>query len=93
MKINELEDLVITCIQQNIEDSDEEAPEITRTTGVFTGISGFDSLRAVEVLVTLEEKLGKELPPEHVFVSEPAGSDRVCDIANAIKTIVDQQPA
>jgi len=90
MDIKEIEQLVIDCIRQNIADSDEEIPEITPTTGVFTGIAGFDSLRAIEVLVTLEDKLMKELPPDNIFVSKPAGSDRVCDIAKAIKAVVDE---
>lgn len=93
MEIKELEDLVIDCIKQNIEDSEEEIPEITSTTGVFTGIAGFDSLRAIEVLVTLEDKLGKELSPDNIFVSKPAGSDRVCDIAKAIKAALDEGAA
>lgn len=89
MEIKELEDLVISCIRQNIAHSYEDIPEILPTTGLFTDIAGFDSLRAIEVLITLEHKLGKELSPDHVFVSKPAGSDRVCDIANAIKAVLD----
>jgi acyl carrier protein len=90
MEIKEIEQLVIACIRQNIEDSDEEVPDITPTTGVFTGIAGFDSLRAIEVLVSLEDMFSRELSPENVFVKKPPGSDRVCDIANAIKAIVDE---
>ena len=90
MEINEIEDLVIDCIRQNIEDSDEDMPDITRTTGVFTGIAGFDSLRAIEVLVSLEDKFDKELSSDDVFVKKPPGSDRICDMANAIKAIVDE---
>lgn len=90
MEVKEIEQLVIDCIRQNIEDSEEEIPEITPTTGVFTGIAGFDSLRAIEVLVSLEDKLGKELSPDDVFVKKPPGSDRVCDMAGAIKAIVDE---
>jgi acyl carrier protein len=90
MEVKVIEQLVIDCIRQNIADSEEEIPEIMPTTVVFTGIPGFDSLRAIEVLVSLEDKLGKELSPDDVFVKKPPGSDRVCDMASAIKAIVDE---
>lgn len=90
MDIEKIEGEIIVCIRKNIEDSDEVAPELTPTTGVFTSIPNFDSLRAIEVLIGLEEVFQLELPPGEVFAKQPPGTDTVCDMAKAIKRLVDE---
>jgi acyl carrier protein len=88
MDIKTIELEIINCIKGNIEDSGDEVPEINRGTGVFTGIAGFDSLRAIEVLISLEEVFDCELPPEKVFVKKPPGTDDIGDVAKAVQNIV-----
>ena len=90
MELSKFEDEVISQISLNLEDSQQEVPDITKNTGVFTAISGFDSLRAIEVLVALETVYNRELPPEKVFVKKPPSSTTVTDMAKAIKKIMDE---
>jgi len=91
MGIEQIELEIINCIKVNIEDSGEEIPDINKKTGVFTGIAGFDSLRAIEVLISLEEVFGCELPPEKVFTKKPPGTDDIGDVAKAVQNIVRQK--
>jgi len=91
MNIKQIELEIINCIKSNIEESGEDIPSITGSTQVFTGISGFDSLRAIEVLVDLEEVFGCELPPEKVFIKKPPGTDNVTDLAKAVHKIAGQE--
>lgn len=90
MELIQFEQELITQISLNLTDSQDEVPVITGSTGVFSGISGFDSLRAIEVLVTLETVYEHELPPEKVFVKNPANATTVNDMAKAIKKIVEE---
>lgn len=89
MELSQFEQEVITQLSLNLEDSQDEVPVITARTGIFTGISGFDSLRAIEVLVALEAVFDRELPPEKIFVKKPTSETTVSDVAKAIKAIVD----
>ncbi|NQY88653.1 MAG: acyl carrier protein [Colwellia sp.] len=87
----EIEFELIKCLRENIEECEEEVPELDGSTSVFNGIAGFDSLRALEVLVSLEDAIGCELPPEKVFTKEPTGTDTIADLACAIKKIVNNE--
>ena len=88
MDIKQIELEIINCIKTNIVDSGEVVPEINRGTGVLTGIEGFDSLRAIEVLIGLEEVFNCELPPDKVFVKKPPGTEDIGDLAKALQNIV-----
>ena len=88
MELNQIEHKVINCIRTNLMNSGDEVPEINRDTGLLNGIPGFDSLRAIEVLVGLEDVFKYELPPEKVFIQDPPGTDTIGDVAVAIKEIV-----
>jgi len=90
MDLEKIESKLISCIRNNIEESGEEVTDITCETVLLDGIQGFDSLRAIEVLIDLEEVFGCELSPEAVFLKKPPEKDTIEDIANAIKDIVDQ---
>ena len=89
MELNQIEYEVINCVRTNLKNSGDEVPEIDRDTELFNGISGFDSLRAIEVLVGLEDVFQRELPPENVFIKDLPGTDTIGDVAKAIKKIVD----
>ncbi len=91
MKLNQIVHEVVNCIRANLKDSGDEVPEINRDTELLKGISGFDSLRAIEVLVELEDIFKHELPPEKVFIKDPPGTDTICDVAASIKEIVDRE--
>ena len=67
MELSELENIVIQCLQENLELSGETVPPISRNTKPACDLSGFDSLRTIEVLINLEDKLNCDLPPEKIF--------------------------
>lgn len=90
MELEQIEQDVIMQISLNLTDSQDEVPVITGSTSVFNDISGFDSLRAIEVLVALETVYGRELPDEKVFAKTPANVTTVNDMAKAIKKIVEE---
>lgn len=87
MNLQELEDFVIQCLKENLELSGEPVPEITKSTKPATDLSGFDSLRAIEVLIALEEKIGCDLPPEKVFSNQKFEDITVSSLVSAIDTI------
>jgi acyl carrier protein len=91
MNIKQIEEKIIKCIKNNMKESGDEVPEINQSTGILTGISGFDSLRAIEVLIDLEDIFNCELPPEKVFIKIPAGTDNINDLAKAVQKIVDKE--
>jgi len=84
----EIEFELIKCLRENIEECEEEVPELDGGTSVFSGIAGFDSLRALEVLVSLEDAVGCELPPGKIFTKEPAGTDTIADLVRAIDKVI-----
>ncbi|PTQ98737.1 phosphopantetheine binding protein [Nitrosomonas nitrosa] len=67
MTIQELEYIVIQSLRDNLELSGESIPDITNSTKPASDLAGFDSLRAIEVLMSIEEKIECELPPEKIF--------------------------
>ena len=67
MSESELEQIVLACLQENLELSGEAVHTINRHTKPATDLNGFDSLRTLEVLISIEEKLDCELPPDKVF--------------------------
>jgi acyl carrier protein len=87
----EIELELIKCIQENIEECEDEIPELNENTSIFDGIAGFDSLRALEVLISLEDAVGCDLPPEKVFTKIPAGSENIRDVAKAVNKIVNNE--
>jgi acyl carrier protein len=62
-----IEHQVMEAIQVCMEAGGKECPQLTGETVPFKDIQGFDSLCAIEVLVDLESKFGKELG-EDIFV-------------------------
>jgi Phosphopantetheine attachment site. len=84
MDILELEQIVIDCLVENLELSGESVPPITKTTKPACDISGFDSLRTIEVLVALEEKVECELPPDKIFSGKKFEDITVSTIASSI---------
>lgn len=87
--LEQIELTIIKCIQSNIEESGDDVPEITKSTSVLSGgIPGFDSLRAIEVLIDLEVEFDCELPPEDVFKN---GTENITDLAKAVQVIVEQE--
>lgn len=88
MNLQQLELDIIECLTDNIRSSGEAVPTITSTTAPQRDIAGFDSLRTLEILIELEEKLGQELPPEKVFLSPYHSDQTVADLAKAIYKIV-----
>ncbi|MGH1432556.1 MAG: hypothetical protein ACRBB4_15745 [Neptuniibacter sp.] len=90
MDLKQLESEIISQISLNLEDSKEKVPVITGSTGVFKGISGFDSLRAMELLVTLESVYDQEFLPEKVFVRRPPSATTVSDMAKAMQKIIEE---
>lgn len=92
MEMQQIELELIQCIRSNIEDSGDDVPDIESETVLLDDLEnfGFDSLRAIEVLIDLEDVFKCELPPEKVFLKKAPEKDTINDIAKAIKDIVDQ---
>ena len=84
MGISELEQVVIDCLIENLELSGEAVPPITTATRPACDISGFDSLRTIEILVALEEKVGCDLPPDKMFSGRQLDDFTVSTIARSI---------
>ncbi|MBT2970507.1 MAG: acyl carrier protein [Candidatus Thiodiazotropha sp. (ex Ctena orbiculata)] len=87
MSLHEIEDIVIQCLKENLELSGEAVTTITRSTKPANELSGFDSLRTLEVLISIEEKLGCELPPEKVFTGIKYDDLTVSMLAKAIDEV------
>lgn len=87
MGIEEVEQLVIECLQENLELSGEPVPKIDKNTKPACDLDGFDSLRAIEVVTDLEDKLKCELPPEKIFMGKSIEDVSVSSIASAIYKI------
>ncbi|TVZ39759.1 acyl carrier protein [Alteromonadaceae bacterium 2753L.S.0a.02] len=83
-----LEQVVIDCLKENLELSGEPVPPITRDTKPALDLGGFDSLRTLEVVVSLEEKLECDLPPEKLFENKKLEDVSVKGIAHAIDEII-----
>ena len=82
---------VIECIRASYNDAGESVPVVQSSTPIFSDIPGMDSLRALEILVSLESHLGNEFPPEKIFTRQPPKSDCVSDVANAIDNLMQQK--
>jgi acyl carrier protein len=91
MNMIQIEMELIKCIKDNIEECGDDIPDLDESTSIFEGIAGFDSLRAIEVLVTLEDAVGCELPLEKVFTKKPPGTENIRDLASAINKIVNNE--
>ncbi|WP_086930224.1 acyl carrier protein [Agarilytica rhodophyticola] len=87
MDIKELENAVILCLQENLELSGEPVPPITKHTKPASDLSGFDSLRTIEVLISLEDKVGCDLPPDKLFAGKKFEELTVSSIAQAIDKV------
>jgi len=92
MEMQQIELELIHYIKSNIEDSGDVVPVIESKTVLLDDLQdfGFDSLRAIEVLIDLEDVFKCELPPEKVFLKKPPEKDTINDIVKAIKNLVDQ---
>ena len=64
---NELEQIIIECLIENIEMSGAVAPAISAQTAPLSDISGFDSLRTLELLTELEVRLDCQIPSSVFF--------------------------
>lgn len=91
MDINNVEAEIINCIRDKFAESGEEVPDLAGKTEIFTGISGFDSLLAIEVLVDLEGVFDCPLPPEKVFIKVPPKTENIGDIAKIVHSIISQE--
>ena len=91
MNMIQIEMELIKCIKNNIDECGDDIPELDENTSVFEGIPGFDSLRAIEVLVSLEDAVGCELPPEKIFTKKPPGTESIRDLARAVNKIVNNE--
>jgi len=87
MGLQELENIVIECLKENLELSGEAVPLITKNTKPACDLSDFDSLRAIEVLVSIEEKVGCDLPPDKIFFDKKFDDITVSSIAEAIDKV------
>jgi len=88
MSTEELERIIIDCLKENLELSGEPVPPIDRNTKPASDLGGFDSLRTIEVVVTLEEKLECDLPPEKLFEDKKFDDISVKGIALAIEDLI-----
>ena len=87
MVLSEIEDVVIHCIKDNLELSGESVVPITKNTKPARDLKGFDSLRTLEVIVSIEEKIGCELPHDKIFSGKKIEDITVTSIANAIDEV------
>jgi acyl carrier protein len=77
---------LIEAIQECMEASGKECPQLSANSIPFKEIPGFDSLCAIEVLVDVESKIGRELG-EDLFVTgsgKTAMPRSVREVADAI---------
>lgn len=88
MNLQEIESAVIECLTKNLELSGEAVPRITKNTKPASDLSGFDSLRVLEVVVSLEEKFQCDISPEKVFFNARFDDVTVSSIAIAIDKIL-----
>lgn len=88
MKLEAIEDIVIGCLIENLELSGEPLSPITLDTKPALDLSGFDSLRALEVIVMLEDKFECDLPPEKIFENTKFEEISVKGIARAINMLM-----
>ncbi|MEQ8289309.1 MAG: acyl carrier protein [Gammaproteobacteria bacterium] len=87
MKLAEIEKIVIQCLVENLKLSGEPIPNITPDTKPGCDLSGFDSIRTLEVLINIEEKLNCELSPDKVFLDKKMEDVAVSTIAKTIHKI------
>jgi len=87
MEVADVEQHLMSCIRSNIEESGGDAPAISRDTGIQDEIAGFDSLRAIEVLIELEAEFDCELPPEKVL-SKTREDNTVANVSQNILNIL-----
>lgn len=87
MSESELEEIVIACLQENLELSGEAVPVISGDTKPATDLDGFDSLRTLEVLISIEEQLDCELTPDKIFSVLKLEDITVRAMATAIQKI------
>lgn len=87
MSIEKIEYIFIECLKKNLELSEGEIPPINKNTKLACDLSNFDSLRTVEVLILVGEKLGCELPAHKVFSEIKFEDADVSTIAAAIDKV------
>lgn len=83
-----IEEIVIRCIRENLEYSDEPVPAITGDTKPSCDLAGFDSLRTIEVLMNIEEKLGHEIHAEKLLFNNNYEEITVSMLARAIEDAI-----
>jgi len=91
MSLQEIEDVVIHCLKENLELSGEPVPPITSSTKPACDLRGFDSLRTIEVLISIEEKVGCDLPPDKIFSGTKFEDITVSSIAIAIDKVKEDE--
>lgn len=87
MSESEIEEIVIACLRENLELSGEAIPPINSKTNPATDLNGFDSLRTLEVLISIEEQVGCELPPDKIFPGMKFEDITVNAMVNAIQKV------
>lgn len=83
-----LEQIIIDCLKENLELSGELVPHITRETKPALDFEGFDSLRTIEVIVSLEDKLECDLPLKKVFKNKGFEEISVKDMVKVIDELI-----
>ena len=84
---------VMEAIQVCMEAGGKECPQLTGETVPLKDIRGFDSLCAIEVLVDLESKLGKELG-EDIFVDGSRKAPKPRSVREVVEAILEcKKPA
>lgn len=66
MDVEKIENIFIECLKENLELSGDKIPSINRNTKPCD-LNGFESLRTIEVLVLVGERLDCELSAHKVF--------------------------
>ena len=87
MDIERIEDILIECLKENFKLSNEEIPSINKNTKLARDLNGFGSLRAVEVLILVGEKLGCELSAHKIFSEIKFEDADISTIAVAINKV------
>ena len=91
MEIEEIKKSLIECITKNLVESKNEVVALDGDTVLLNDIDGFDSLRAIEVLVDFEEIVNTELPPETILLDENNAPISINEICSRVHNIVKGQ--
>ena len=84
MSIDEIERALISCLKDNLVLSGEDVPAINKETRPGCDLGGFDSLRTIEVLLAVEEKINFDIEPDKVLANIYFKDATISTISQAI---------